>query len=152
MANKEVLCRLLGALHRSAKNYFHREFSNSDLSGGAHAFLMLLFHEDGLTQQDLSTRLNFDKAHTTRSIQRLIASGFISRQRDANDQRAYRIYLTDKAKQMEHEFKKILSQWSSVISTGFSDVELQILVNLLDRMNTNAQTFLGGGKVSDPTS
>jgi len=146
VANREVLSRLLGSLHRSTKKYFHREFSDSELSGGAHAFIMLLFHEDGLTQHELSARLNFDKAHTTRAIQRLRESGFISRQRDANDQRAYRIYLTDKAKQTEPELKRILNQWSSVISTGFSDAELQILVDLLGRMNANAQAFLGSGK------
>jgi DNA-binding MarR family transcriptional regulator len=147
MATKEVLSRLLGSLHRSAKNYFHREFSNTELSGGAHVFLMLLLHEDGLTQHELSARLNFDKAHTTRAIQRLIESGFISRQRDANDQRAYRIFLTEKAKQIEPEIRRILLKWSDVISTGFSEAELQLLVNLLGRLNENAQEILGPGKV-----
>lgn len=147
MTAKDQLGRLLGALHRSARNYFRREFLNTELGGGAHSFLLLLFHEDGLTQHELTQRLNFDKAHTTRAIQRLKAAGYITRQRDPKDHRAYRIYLTQKARQLEPEIRRILGHWSEVISDGLSDAELEDLVNLLGRMNENARAFLAHRQV-----
>ena len=142
MQHNHEIGRLLGTLHRNARNYFHREFASFGLVGGVHSFLVVLYHQDGLSQNELSRILNFDKAHTTRAIQKLMDSGFIERKRDDVDHRCYRIYLTEKARAHEGEIKEIIHTWTHAISSGLSDSEIQTLIELLDKMTKNVRDLV----------
>lgn len=142
MESKESIGRLLGCLHRQAQKYLHREFSKLELGSGTHLFLMLLHHQDGITQNELTTRAHIDKAHTTRAIQRLVELGYISREKDEHDQRAYRIFLTDKAHKIMPEIKRVLKMWTAIISNGFSETEVKQTLSLLSKMSENAVKYM----------
>lgn len=142
MNNQESIGRMLGCLHRNAKKYFHKEFSKLALASGSHAFLMMLYQHDGVHQNDLSYTLHFDKAHTTRAIQKLVELGYIRKESDPGDHRAYRIYLTDRAKAIEPEIKRVLCSWSSIITNGFSKDEKHLTLELLSKMIANVEDFM----------
>ena len=61
----------------------------------AHALMELLRTPD-LTQQDLAEKLGLSKSNISRLVDRLVATGRVSRQRDAEDGRACRLALTEK--------------------------------------------------------
>jgi DNA-binding MarR family transcriptional regulator len=144
MESGESIGRTLGCLHRNAQKYFHREFSKLGLGSGTHLFLMLLHHHhDGVTQNEISNRLHFDKAHTARAIQRLIELGYITKEKDATDNRAYRIYLTDKARQIMPDIKRVLKSWSDILAAGLSETEQKQAMALLKKMSENAVEFMG---------
>ncbi|MCK4835210.1 MAG: MarR family transcriptional regulator, partial [Candidatus Aminicenantes bacterium] len=138
--------RRLGYLHRQAQRYFHREFSRLGIGGGTHSFLMFLYHHDGVTQQELSHCLHFDKAHTTRAIQKLIDLGYIIKEKNPEDQRAYRIYLTEKAHAVKPEIKKVLQRWTDLLASGFSAQERETAIGLLTRMTENVAEIGQEGK------
>jgi len=142
MEQKENIGRMLGYLHRNSQKYFHKEFSKLGLGGGTHYFLKFLYHHDGVTQNELSTKLNFDKAHTTRVIQKLIDMDFIIKEKDAKDHRAFRIYLTQKAKKIESDIQKTLDTWSDIITDGFTPVEKKRTMELLKKMAANIDDYI----------
>ena len=141
MKNRESIGRMLGYLHRQAQRYFYREFSKLGLGSGTHVFLMLLHHHDGVTQQELTEKLHFDKAHTTRAIQKLIELGYVKKEKNPNDLRAYRIHLTKKAQEIVPQVKKVLCSWSDILSKNFSQEEKRSAMELLQKMTENAVEF-----------
>lgn len=141
MEKHESISSLIACLFRTAQIYFDKELVKFDLGNGTFVFLLPLFHKDGINQNEISRILHFDKAHTTRAIQKLIELGYIQRILDEDDNRAYKIYLTDKAKSVKPEIIKILHGWSEIISTGFSYEDKQSALKLLHRMMENALDF-----------
>lgn len=131
------LGRMLGYLYRRAQGHFNREFVRLGLNGGIHSFLMFLYRHDGLTQQELSESLHFDKAHTTRVIHRLIDLGYVVKRRNPFDQRSYRIYLTEKARVVRADIHRVLHNWTDRLARGFSSRERKQLVDMLARMIEN---------------
>ncbi len=142
MKHDESIGRVLGCIHRQAGKYFHRKFGKLGLGRGAHLFLITLFHEDALSQNELSRRLHMDKAHTTRMIRQLIEQGLIQKENDPEDNRAYKIHITEKARQMKPEIIKILKSWTEIITDGFSDDEKQAALKLTKQMSENALRFV----------
>jgi len=142
MKNRESIGRMLGCLHRQAQRYFHREFSKLDLGSGTHVFLILLHHHDGVTQQELTAKLHFDKAHTTRAIQKLMKLGYVKKEKDPDDLRAFRIHLTEKAQDIVPQVKKVLRSWSDILSKDFSPEEKRTAMELLQKMTSNAVDYM----------
>jgi DNA-binding MarR family transcriptional regulator len=136
-AHKMSIGRMLGYLHRQALRYLNREFSGLGLNGGLHAFLMYLYHHDGITQKELSEYLHIDKAHTTRVVHKLIDLGYIFKRRNPCDQRSYLIYFTEKARAVEGHIHQVLHNWTDRLSNGFSAKERETVVELLSRMIEN---------------
>ncbi|WP_229394504.1 MarR family transcriptional regulator [Methanosarcina sp. DH1] len=61
---------------------------------------MVLYLKDGISQEILAKTLKVSKATSTRSIKNLEKEGYVYRQRDKNDLRAYRVYLTEEGKEV----------------------------------------------------
>ncbi|WP_243683766.1 MarR family transcriptional regulator [Methanosarcina barkeri] len=61
---------------------------------------MVLYRKDGLSQETIAKTLKVSKATSTRAIKNLEKEGYVYRQRDENDLRAYRVYLTEKGKEV----------------------------------------------------
>ena len=80
------------------------------IGSGQYDFLMVLYHKDGISQENLARMLKVSKATSTRAIQNLEKEGYVYRQRDKDDLRAYKVYLTEKGKEMRGViFEKLVS-------------------------------------------
>ena len=134
---QKSLGRLISYLYRQAQRYFEREFSEYGLGQGTFAYLHLLLHRDGINQQELSERLRVDKATTTRALKKLVELGFVRRERDSHDHRAYRIFLTQKARDLEPEFMRARRVWTDLLADGFTQEERDSALKLLERMVDN---------------
>jgi DNA-binding MarR family transcriptional regulator len=99
---------------------------------------MSLLHHDGINQQELSETLHVDKATTTRTITKLIELGYVKRERDLIDQRAYRLFVTQKAREIALDIRKVLHEWTASLSAGFTTEEREMTLMLLRRMRDNA--------------
>ncbi len=136
------LGRWIAVLQRQIMVYAARQFEPLGIGAGQFPFLAELFHQDGLNQEELTTRVRVDKAATTRALNRLAAAGYVERFRDPHDARMNRVYLTAKAWSIREQFIAGLEQWSNVLATGMSPAERRQALGLLIRMAANASTFL----------
>jgi DNA-binding MarR family transcriptional regulator len=128
----------LSSIHRRAKSYYEKDLSKFGLGSGTHVFLTELFHQDGINQQELSEKLQVDKATTTRAVKKLVELGYVKREKDKVDNRAYNIFLTRKAKEIVPEIRKIRRSWNAILSHGFTNEEKKSMLDLLRRMSINA--------------
>ena len=82
-----------------------RDYSKSlrelNLYVGQDNLLYRLWSDDGLTQMQLCEHLKCEPPTVTNMVKSLEQNGFIYRQRDKQDARVMRIYLTQKGKELE---------------------------------------------------
>jgi len=144
MRKKESIGRILGCLHRHGSMYLHRQFFTWDLGIGSHHFLLILAHQDGLTQAELTQAMHFDKANTARAVQKLLDSGYVQKQQDPADHRAVRIYLTHKGKALVPKIRSVLRNWTDILTAGLSPTEKEETLRLLRKMVYNAVEYVRG--------
>jgi MarR family transcriptional regulator for hemolysin len=72
-----------------------------------------------------------------RMVDRLCADGYLERRENPDDRRAYRIYLTDKARPVMARLSKLSTQFEEEVFANFSDEDLARLEQLLGLMARN---------------
>ena len=68
---------------------------------GQYAVLKVLADRDGQSGADLGARLLLDSASITGVVDRLAALGLIERRGDQDDRRVHRVFLTDRARDLQ---------------------------------------------------
>lgn len=99
--------------------------------------LSVLSKNSSLNQQDISDRMGFDKSSITRAIKQCIKDGYVNRERDKVDKRAFNVFLTSKGRKKIEETNEILINWSNQAIKGFSPEELDEFINYLKRISQN---------------
>ncbi|MGD9950030.1 MAG: MarR family winged helix-turn-helix transcriptional regulator [Desulfobulbus sp.] len=95
-----------------------------------HAQGMILFRlwrEDGLSQARLAEALHIAPPTVSNTLKRMERDEWIQRQRDENDQRIVRVYLTEKAKQLRAEAHASFTAMDQEFATILSEEEREIL-------------------------
>ena len=126
-------------LARYTQAYANEALAEYQLSSGTFPFLLVLARRAGINQNEISQELNIDKAMSARAIKRLVKIGYIARKRDLEDLRAFKLYLTDKGKEVVPIVKKVMTYWNETIERDLSEDEKEKLVDLLGRVLENAR-------------
>ena len=100
-------------------------------------FLANLYRNNGLNQEELAEILNIDKGTTARAIKKLEEEGFIKREKDENDKRAYKLYVTQKAENIKEEIFEILREWEEILLCDLSEEEVIIIKSLLKKISNS---------------
>ncbi|WP_440945283.1 MarR family winged helix-turn-helix transcriptional regulator [Methanosarcina sp. T3] len=137
MCGKEFIGKPISYLYRYEQIFIGKKIELYGIGSGQFPFLMRLYHEDGINQESLSDYLKIDKGTTTRAIQKLVDEGYVFRQRDEKDRRSYRIFLSEKAKKLEPDMRKIASEWEDILFSGFDDNQRREIRNSLEIMFEN---------------
>ena len=86
---------------------------------------------------ELARLIDRDKSTVTSLVEKLGGLGYIKRERDAVDRRVTKIRLTEKGELLEADFVDISRSLLSKAYVGFSDKEMEVIVELLTRVNNN---------------
>lgn len=121
-------------MYRKGNAYIGKQLSDVGVGSGQFMFLLELYQKDGISQEELSERLNIDKGTTARAIKKLEEDGFLFRERDKNDKRAYKIYLTNKGNYVKQPILDALKSWEDIITSRLSNEERSILDLLLNKI------------------
>jgi len=138
MTEKPYIGKWISCIYRIGQSFFDQYFHEYGIGLGHYSCLLCLFRRDGITQDAISKFTNTDKATTTRSITRLESLGYVKRQVDLDDRRAYKVYLTEKGREIEPEMRQILRKWADLITDGFTPTETENAYDLVERMSLNA--------------
>ncbi|MDP4227826.1 MAG: MarR family transcriptional regulator [Bacteroidota bacterium] len=142
--------KILGSIaiiYRSYLACMEKELEAYRIRSGQFDFLMVLYRKDGISQDTIAKALKVSKATTTRAIKNLETEGYVYRERDGTDLRAYRVYLTEKGKEVRnvileksvyfvdnllsdftHEEKEVFRQLVQKASLKFHESELRPFV------------------------
>lgn len=133
----EALGKYISILYRQGNAFLTKKYSKYNIGSGQYMFLIQLYANDGLSQEELSSRLNIDKGTTARAIKKLEDEGYIIREIDEDDKRAYKIFLTEKAKEIKKGFFEILRQWNDILTSGLNVEEVEIVLKLMKKISNN---------------
>lgn len=101
--------------------------------------LLLLTLGDGLYQTQIANILGKDRPNITRMIDVLETNGFIRREKDENNRRILKVYLTEKGKERANVAKPLKDRMNAAQYKGMTDDEIITLVTLLRRVRKNIE-------------
>jgi len=142
MSNKGFIGKFVSFLYRYNQMYLDKELRPYNIGPGQFYLLMPLFKKDGVNQESLVQSINLDKANVTRAVQKLVEEGYVFRQRNDDDRRSYRIFLTDKGRAIEPGLKKIASEWENILLSNFDSDQRQTIVNSFEDMIKNVSRIM----------
>ncbi|MBM7662722.1 DNA-binding MarR family transcriptional regulator [Bacillus mesophilus] len=134
----QSLGRWISVLYRYGHVYVSRELEPFGIGKGQFMFLLVLYHEDGLSQDEMARRLNIDKGTTARAIGKLEEEGYVFRKTSELDRRLNHVYLSIKANDFKTQFFTILDRWTDILSEGLTQEEVRMAFDLLEKMSQNA--------------
>lgn len=104
---------------------------------GQMPILGFLAEHDGVTQKEISKKLNVKPSTITVSIQRLEKMELARKVQDEKDQRMMRVYLTEQGKEVVVQMKKLLQENEKILLAGFSETEVCLLRRMLSQVEDN---------------
>ena len=100
--------------------------------GGMKWFLLtVLDRRDGLSQGEFTQEHELDPSRVTRTAQSLEADGLIRRERDVDDNRVMRMYLTEEGSQVLDRLPEINEQLRRRVHSVLSEEEFEELRRML---------------------
>jgi DNA-binding MarR family transcriptional regulator len=100
--------------------------------GGMKWFLLtVLGRRDGLSQGEFTQEYEMDPSRVTRTAQSLEADGLIRRERDVEDNRVMRMYLTDEGSEVLDGLPEINDQLRRRVHSVLSEEEFEELRRML---------------------
>lgn len=143
LLKKEPIGKLIAYLQRQNTKILSKELMPYGLgSGGQHSFLKLILGHPGITQDQMTNEMKFDKATTARSVKHLEQLGYIERQTDPKDRRSSLLYPTVKAIDFAPEFQRILNEHNRKLTANLTEEEADTLVALLQKVTRTSETLL----------
>lgn len=134
-AHEMTVGQLLAQVCRLAGHRLRVHMEKIGLHKGQGFALIHLWHHEGIPQHELSRAMHISPASVTNMLQRMERDGLIARERDREDQRVVRVYLTDRAKDLRAEARTVFHQMEAELSSIYTDEEKATLHRLLMKLH-----------------
>ena len=96
--------------------------------------LIPLFEEDGLRMGELAARARLAKQTMTTIIRLAERDGLVRRERDPEDGRAFRIFLTARARSFQPVAERVLARLDARVERRLSTAEREVLTTSLQEV------------------
>lgn len=143
MDSERFFGRYVSMLYRYRRSFMCRRLASLGCAAGAYVFLLVLDRQDGQNQEQISTHLGFDKATTCKGLQKLEQQGYIRREVDADDRRAYRVYLTPEGHGTIPAIRAAVREWDALVAAELTAQEEERLAQLLKELAAKACAAVG---------
>jgi MarR family transcriptional regulator for hemolysin len=108
---------------------------------GQNLLLQVLWDTDGLTPGELAERLQVSTPTVVKSVNRMDAAGLLIKRRDTVDRRLVRIYLTERAKNVQDAVQSARADLERRVTATLTDDERANLVLALRKINAQLDTI-----------
>jgi DNA-binding MarR family transcriptional regulator len=132
--------RYISTLYRYGRSQITKRLESLNI-GSNYSILITLYRQDGITQEELSNILNIDKGTTAKATKKLEDEGYVFREIDVNDRRAYNVFLTQKGLHAIPQIQNVIKDWETSITLGFSEAEIAMAKEILYKMASNASKY-----------
>lgn len=127
------ICLIARKIHQNLTVKF-KEF---DITPEQWVILKELSKEDKISQNELSLRVEKDKNNIKAIIDKLEKKGYLIRQENLNDKRAFLISLTDKAYPLINQLKDIDNEFNNEFSKNIKEKDIEVFKILLTKLKEN---------------
>lgn len=122
---------------RLMRRRFDERARGSGATGPQWRTLKILQRREGLNQGQLAELLEVEPITCSRMIDRLAEAGLVERRGDPEDRRAWRIFLTEKARPMLDDLHRIASEMIEDALQGLDARQRDTLVESLNVIRSN---------------
>ena len=137
------ITRWISITERCAMLYRNIAFKDIDLLPSHHMYIYYLCnHSDGVSQDALAKKVYVNKSSVARSIKTLIDAGYVYREVNPNDKRAYKVFPTKKAYDTLPYIKEVMGKFNEIITSNLSSEEVDKLNELLTKVANNASSYI----------
>ncbi|SFU87023.1 DNA-binding transcriptional regulator, MarR family [Clostridium sp. DSM 8431] len=119
----DKLLMYLSKTYRYEDSYLNKQLKKYNLSSGSFSYLLALNKNEGMSQIQISKDIGNDRAMSARTINKLIADGFVYKIQDEKDCRAYKLYLTDKGREIIPSIEKEIQEIINFLTEDLSEDE-----------------------------
>ncbi|WP_266157384.1 MarR family winged helix-turn-helix transcriptional regulator [Dyella silvatica] len=123
------------------RKHFDRRAVKFGLTRAQWRATKMLCYREGLRQTELAEFLEMEAIAVGRVIDRLQASGFVERRPDPKDRRAWRLYVTDQARDVVADMEVIANGLRKDATRGIEYAELEQALGVISRMKENLQAL-----------
>lgn len=103
--------------------------------------MKMLYHREGMRQNELAEHLEMEPIAVGRVIDRLQAAGFVERRADPHDRRAWRLYVTAQAHAVVDDMERIARELRRDATAGIGYDELRGALAVIGRIKANLQAL-----------
>jgi MarR family transcriptional regulator, lower aerobic nicotinate degradation pathway regulator len=125
---------LLAKSYQRAYALFKAPLEKYSLTPKQFSLLAFLWKQDGLSQVELSDQCQIDRTTIGGLIDRLQKQGYVRREPNPEDRRAFQIHLTDQGRALEEELLSIAGKVTDTFTAGLSPEETETLRRLLKKL------------------
>lgn len=134
----DQLRKWVSVQYRQFQIFMSNNLKDLDITVAEYYFLIAMYDNCNVSQDDLCKMLIIDKAATARSIKSLEEKEYIIRKKDEKDKRTNRIELTNKAIQLKERLLSYNSEWGNIVSENIDEETLNLVVSTIEKMSKNA--------------
>ncbi|CAI8767565.1 Transcriptional regulator [Brevibacillus sp. IT-7CA2] len=96
--------------------------------------LLCLYKHDNVTMKELAEYIHRTKPTVTVLVNKLVACGYVIREKDVNDNRITYIKLTQRGMELQPIFQEVSNRIREMMYGGLSETEGELLENLLEKV------------------
>ena len=128
---EEALDPIVAPLALAFKRMIHTVERETGIAGMKWFLLKMLDRSDGISQGEVSQEYEMDPSRVTRTVQAMERDGMILRERDPEDNRVVRLYLTDEGRELLAKSPQVNEELHRRIREVMSEEEFEELRRML---------------------
>jgi DNA-binding MarR family transcriptional regulator len=125
------------ATHRALQRFLQLKIEPHGVTLGIWYFLRALWHEDGLTQRELSRRVGTMEPTTLSAILNMEKQGLVRRLQNKNDRRKWHVHLTARGRRLKDELIPLAKEVVDTALQSLSRKEVKQLLGGLAEVQKN---------------
>lgn len=132
---------LIAKAYQRAWATLREELEPYDLTPPQFGLLAFLWQEDGLSQAELSEKGQIDRTTVGGLVDRLEKSGLVERRQHPQDRRAYKIYLTQRGRELEHPLSEGARRSNDRLTCGLNEQEVTEFGRMLNILRGDRRVY-----------
>ncbi len=130
------------AYHCNHRNIVDARFREKGIYFGQPPILKYLSEHNDATQKEIAEFLHISPPSVATSLKRMEESGLVVRLENKKDARRNTVKLTKKGKELQDFAENTFMRIDDIAYKGFTEEEMDLMVNFIERMNTNLTNFV----------
>ncbi|MBQ9772005.1 MAG: MarR family transcriptional regulator [Lentisphaeria bacterium] len=132
--------------------YYTRELRKIGLSFGEFPFLISVYENEGISQEELSSLLIISKSTTATMIRKLADAGYVRKETDPADKRNFRLYITEEGLKFIPEIRRIIDSCHEKMTAGMTVEEKSDVCRKIKKIRQKSENSgMKNGKKSKKT-
>lgn len=135
--NSDSLYSVFSQVIRLHHHRIHSVLEKVGIYPGQPPLLFILKKYGGLSQRELADKLRIKPATITVMLRRMEKAGLVERRQDVQDQRIFRVYLTEQGEKISEEVREVIKSLDTECFNNFTEEELVLLRRFFMQMRDN---------------